>query len=57
MRNGNVRSVHTLPFLISLRSYPTYEEWKPGTKTGSRNGSITSSYSTYEEWKRIRTYM
>ena len=35
-----------------IRSYPTYEEWKPWHKLG--NPSVhTSSYPTYEEWKLL----
>ena len=33
-----------------LRSYPTYEEWKPETSFGI-NLNIVCSYPTYEEWK------
>jgi len=29
MRNGNIHFDTMLLFLLFLRSYPTYEEWKP----------------------------
>jgi len=35
---------------ISLRSYPTYEEWKHGNKIKLPKLGL-GSYPTYEEWK------
>ena len=50
MRNGNrhLKSHFAAPF--SLRSYPTYEEWKQNYKEEEVK-EMTSSYPTYEEWK------
>ena len=51
MRNGNYLS-QAKKLLFPLRSYPTYEEWKPGY-TLNPALAISGSYPTYEEWKLI----
>ena len=51
MRNGNIDNVFTASN-ISLRSYPTYEEWKHSNSNSNNN--IDRSYPTYEEWKLLR---
>jgi len=43
--------VYHTPFLQFLRSYRTYEEWKPGLSFEYVSYN-SSSYRTYEEWKR-----
>ncbi len=36
--------------IVDVRSYRTYEEWKP-TKGKNLFGACNGSYRTYEEWK------
>jgi len=50
MRNGNTSTTVT-PYIKPLRSYRTYEEWKPNFANDNKYGNICS-YRTYEEWKR-----
>jgi len=50
MRNGN--SYFLLCFSrFRLRSYRTYEEWKPLSGIWTFTFVNTGSYRTYEEWK------
>ena len=50
MRNGNLL-VLRFSLRFSLRSYRTYEEWKPSLITSILCGGFRS-YRTYEEWKQ-----
>ena len=40
-------------YSLALRSYPTYEEWKPALSNISLPYISISSYPTYEEWKLL----
>jgi len=49
MRNGNpTKKISNVDF--SVRSYRTYEEWKPGIEDDAV-ARDHGSYRTYEEWK------
>jgi len=49
MRNGNASDLEEFNN-VTLRSYPTYEEWKPAFPV-FLSSTFPSSYPTYEEWK------
>ena len=48
-------SSHLHHLISSLRSYPTYEEWKPIIFHLPFLNLVKRSYPTYEEWK-LRTF-
>ncbi len=56
MRNGNRSSLFVRLKYEWNRSYPTYEEWKPGSAL-SAYISAFCSYPTYEEWKPIQPFV
>ena len=43
-------------YYLSIRSYPTYEEWKQ-VSICILLDSVGSSYPTYEEWKLVPAYV